>query len=293
MFKINPLFQNALPRLTDEELKQLEDNIISDGEVYEPLTIWNDTIIDGHNRWSIIQKHPEIPYRTRNIEFESEWDAIVWICKNQLGKRNLTEMQKTYALGKRYEAEKNISWTRNRNHDESGRFTIGYNDCNVREQKKTCEVIAEEQGVGRNTVNDAYKFSKAVDEADELVPGFREAVVSGNTITTRKEVMSLNKMDDEAKKEAAEKIMSGERLPKQPQYQPREEDIPIGSAPYDETDFQNQINGFPKELDDMIRLFLAVHGDMLSKRLCKKAFKAMLKEIVLVAKKYEEVANEH
>ena len=30
----------------------------------------------------------------------------VWICKNQLGRRNLTEEQKSYLRGKQYEAEK-------------------------------------------------------------------------------------------------------------------------------------------------------------------------------------------
>ena len=32
--------------------------------------------------------------------------AIVWMCKNQLGKRNLTDEQKTYLIGKEYEAMK-------------------------------------------------------------------------------------------------------------------------------------------------------------------------------------------
>lgn len=287
MFKINPLFQNALPKLTDEELKQLEENIVSDGEIYEPLTIWNDMIIDGHNRWSIIQKHPEIPYKTRNIEFESEWDAIAWICKNQLGKRNLTEMQRTYALGKRYEAEKMVNGGDRRSEEFSS-----CNCYNLKKGQRTNEVIAEEQGVSPKTVSSAYEFSKAIDSADDLVPGFRDAVVSDKTITTRKEVMSLNKMDDEEKKEAAEKIIKGERLSKQV-YLPKEEEIPIGSSPYNEEDFTNQINEFPKELDDTIRLFLSVHGDMLEKRNCKRAFKQMLTMVKEVVKKYEEVANEH
>lgn len=34
------------------------------------------------------------------------WSAIVWMCKNQLGRRNLTEEQKSYLRGKQYEAEK-------------------------------------------------------------------------------------------------------------------------------------------------------------------------------------------
>lgn len=40
------------------------------------------------------------------MDFPDKWAAIVWICKNQLGRRNLTEAQKSYLRGKQYEAEK-------------------------------------------------------------------------------------------------------------------------------------------------------------------------------------------
>ena len=30
----------------------------------------------------------------------------MWICKNQLGRRNLTDAQKTYLIGRQYEAQK-------------------------------------------------------------------------------------------------------------------------------------------------------------------------------------------
>ena len=55
--KIDPEFQSQIPPLTEEEFKQLQDNILKDGEVYEPIIVWNETIIDGHNRWKIIKDH--------------------------------------------------------------------------------------------------------------------------------------------------------------------------------------------------------------------------------------------
>jgi len=38
--------------------------------------------------------------------FADFYEAIVWICKNQLGRRNLTDAQKTYLIGRQYEAQK-------------------------------------------------------------------------------------------------------------------------------------------------------------------------------------------
>ena len=39
-------------------------------------------------------------------EFENRYEAISWICLNQLGRRNLTSAQKSILIGRRYKAEK-------------------------------------------------------------------------------------------------------------------------------------------------------------------------------------------
>ena len=42
-------------------------------------------------------------------QFENREEAVAWICRNQLGRRNLSPEQKRYLLGKQYEAEKKLS----------------------------------------------------------------------------------------------------------------------------------------------------------------------------------------
>ena len=104
--KIDPEFQSQIPPLTDDEFKQLEENILKEGKLLSPLIVWNNTLVDGHNRYTILQKHPEICFSTMPLPFESREEVLAWICKNQLGRRNLTPEQKYYLIGKQYEAEK-------------------------------------------------------------------------------------------------------------------------------------------------------------------------------------------
>ena len=66
-FIIDSEFQSQIPALTDEEFQQLEENILSEGEVLSPLIVWGNILVDGHNRYKILQQHPEIPYATRSI----------------------------------------------------------------------------------------------------------------------------------------------------------------------------------------------------------------------------------
>ena len=63
--KIDPEFQSQIPPLTDDEFKQLEENILKEGKLISPLIVWNNTLVDGHNRYTILQKHPEIYFSTQ------------------------------------------------------------------------------------------------------------------------------------------------------------------------------------------------------------------------------------
>lgn len=87
---IDPEFEAKCPPLTEDELSQLEENILEEGLVLMPLIVWNDTIVDGHNRYRIAQAHPGIEFRTHEKQFSNRYEALSWICKNQLGRRNLT-----------------------------------------------------------------------------------------------------------------------------------------------------------------------------------------------------------
>ena len=98
--KIDPEFQSQIPPLTDDEYNQLEENILKEGKLLSPLIVWNNTLVDGHNRYEIVQEHPEISFSTMPLPFESREEVLAWICKNQLGRRNLTPEQKKFLIGK-------------------------------------------------------------------------------------------------------------------------------------------------------------------------------------------------
>lgn len=45
-FIIDSEFQSQIPALTDEEFQQLEENILSEGEVLSPLIVWGNILVD-------------------------------------------------------------------------------------------------------------------------------------------------------------------------------------------------------------------------------------------------------
>ena len=186
---IDPEFESKIPPLTAEERSQLEANILEEGRLLNPLIVWKNIIVDGHNRFEILKEHPEIEYTVLEKEFAGREEAIVWICKNQLGRRNLTPEQRRYLVGKQYEAEKLA-------HGGSRKMEGDQPSChgdNLVSQPKTCERIAQENGVNWRSVIRSEKFAQNVDAAEAAVPGTREKILSGKVKPTAAELASVSR----------------------------------------------------------------------------------------------------
>ena len=86
-------FESLIPPLTAEEFQQLEENCLRDG-IRDALIVWgqdgNDILIDGHNRFRIVGKHPTIQFNIKRMQFADRDDAKRWIILNQFGRRNLS-----------------------------------------------------------------------------------------------------------------------------------------------------------------------------------------------------------
>ena len=104
--KIDPEFQSKIPPLQFEEEQQLEQNIIAEGRLLNPIITWNGYILDGHTRYRILKKHGFIKFEVEEIQLANKYEALAWICKNQLGRRNLSPERKKFLLGKEYESNK-------------------------------------------------------------------------------------------------------------------------------------------------------------------------------------------
>ncbi len=223
MLQIDPEFASKIPPLTEEEFKQLEDNILAEGKVIMPLIVWKDLIVDGHNRYRIICEHPEVEYTTYEKDFPERYSAIAWICKNQLGRRNLTPQQKKYLIGQRYEAEKmahgaSDGFRGNQHSDvvtgQNGPLpdSSGIGDTS----HVTRSRIAAETHTNESYVKRAGQYARGVDAAEEAVPGTKEKILSGKIKPTDTAVAAIARAAPEEREEKV-KELSFERTKLLPQ----------------------------------------------------------------------------
>lgn len=206
--KIDPEFQSKIPPLTMEEYEQLKENILEAGEVYEPIVTWNGVIVDGHNRWKIIQENPGLIWKTKEINFPDKWSAFEWMYKNQLGRRNLTEQQRTELIGL-------IAIARMHTHGgdrKSNDFSSGQNGALIEDGKRTREMIAEELGIGARTVDRAIAYAKGIDAIREISPEIADKVLSGEMKPTKADVASVAKAEPGERPRMVEQIEKGEKV---------------------------------------------------------------------------------
>ena len=90
---VDPEFRDLIPPLNEKELKLLEESLVADG-CESPLIVWNGVIIDGHNRYAICRKH-DIPFSIQEKNFDTREEVMLWMLRNQLGRRNLNNYQRS------------------------------------------------------------------------------------------------------------------------------------------------------------------------------------------------------
>lgn len=200
--QVEPELGKFLRRLTPDELALLESSLLAEG-VRDPLVVWRRNgervLLDGHHRYEIARRHG-LEFRVQEIELADLAAAKRWVIRNQLGRRNLTPAEVAYYRGCAYLEEKD-SW--------GGPRASGQND-----HLKTCEVLADQHGVGEKTIRRDAAFAAALDRQAELHgEEFRAAVLSREAKITKSDVERLDDFsaeDPEKARRIIHAVLSGQ-----------------------------------------------------------------------------------
>lgn len=203
--KIDPEFQNQINPPSFEETHQLEMNILKEECVLNPIITWNGYIVDGHTRYQVLRKYPFIPFEVIEKEFANRYEALVWICKNQLGRRNLTPEQKKFLIGKQAKAEKQVKAFHGNQYTLASESGLVQNEPD-RTKHGSRSKVAAEHGTSESYVYRAEQFAKGVEAAEEAVPGAQEEILSGKIQATDREISSIAKVPKEKRPEVVAEL---------------------------------------------------------------------------------------
>lgn len=188
-YRIDPELNDVLPKLSDADYKALEQSLLTEGYKGAPIMVWGDIIVDGHNRYEICNKH-NIPYEVKSVEFANKEEVIIWMVRQQLGRRSLTPLQRIAIVEKyrpfyKKKAKKNMSLGGG---DKKSGLENSTNPISVEKKIDVREELAKDADVSTNTYSKGVKILESGNE--ELI---------NETINGQK---SINKAFNELKKNA-------------------------------------------------------------------------------------------
>lgn len=202
--KVDREFESFIPPLTDDEFNQLRDNILKDKEVRDPLIVWNNIIVDGHNRWRIIKDNPDLKWNVKEMDFPDRESALNWMIKNQLGRRNLTKEQQSYLRGKQYNTERKTQGGDRR----TGDFSKSQNE--TLKTEDTATRIAKEHGVTRATIMRDSQYADGIDDIRSINEEAADKILKGKSKVTKNDVSEFPDKTTDDKKEMVERIVLGD-----------------------------------------------------------------------------------
>jgi hypothetical protein len=102
-------------------------------------------------------------------EFRDLDEVLIWVDRNQLGRRNLTDSQRTEVIGRIYNTKKMAQGRPRKDEKEVNLTSFSGSDATAKE-------VAKEVGVSEATVRRAGKFAEAVAALERISPKAAEIV---------------------------------------------------------------------------------------------------------------------
>jgi len=90
--EIHPI-ADIFPMMAADEFEGLKKDIVEFG-VREPMTMWNNKLIDGRNRMAACVEL-KIDWESHLCELDSDQDPVTWILSHNLHRRHLSQSQKS------------------------------------------------------------------------------------------------------------------------------------------------------------------------------------------------------
>jgi ribosomal protein L15 len=181
--EILPELESFITPLSKDALAQLEENIIAEG-IREPLIVWTsedrEILIDGHNRFNIAKKY-NLPYKRIRKNFRSLEEVKKWMIQNQLGRRNLTELELSYFRGLLY-SQKKGGWGGKRDAEAQAGRTAG--------------IIADEYKVTERTIFRDEMLFQGLEKIGKSNPELKRQILAGDVKVAKGKLQKLSEVED-------------------------------------------------------------------------------------------------
>lgn len=206
--RCNAEYKRLYQPMSEQEFEALERRILTRNDTVEIKT-WNSIVLYDYEKYEICQKY-KIPFVISRIYPRNSEEALLWLCKNQLERSDLTFEMRRYLIGKRFLYERILGA-----HDVALRRASSsirgrpksteskYDDCAV----KTQERLGREYNLSSATIWKYKMFAEAIDIICEISEDFCREILLSNLKVSQENVIAISRLTDKEVLDMAEFIL--------------------------------------------------------------------------------------
>ncbi len=205
----NSEYRRLYQPMTAQEYEQLEAELKAYTDTIVEIKTWVNIVLYDYEKLEICKKY-NIPYVDSRLYVRNSEEALLWLCKNQLERKDLALEMRKYLIGKRYLYEKmlgahTMSARRATNSSkESHKMNEPrYEYCAM----KTRERLAKEYNVVHMTIWKYSIFAEALDTIYDISEELASAIMRGNIKLSQENVVAISKLSDKEIRNMAEQLL--------------------------------------------------------------------------------------
>lgn len=197
--RINPIFRRLVAPMREEARLKQETWMTCRGQSL-PIRVWDDTILVDYETYSYSRTH-SLPLHIIQIFLKSNEDAIIWICRDQLKRNDLTEEMRKYLIGKLYLTEKKRGITIRAAARDAIR--AGENTLEIMQPPamqgmtagQATERISSEYHIAYETVRKYGKYAANLDYLYAYEPVFVQRILEGAIYISHENIFIIRSMN--------------------------------------------------------------------------------------------------
>lgn len=205
----NSEYRRLYQPMTAQEYEQLESELKDCTDTTVEIKTWVNIVLYDYEKLEICKKY-NIPYVDSRLYVRNSEEALLWLCKNQLERKDLALEMRKYLIGKRYLYEKMLGA-----HTMSARRVANslkenhkmneprYEYCAM----KTRERLAKEYNVVHMTIWKYSIFAEALDTIYDISEELASAIMRGNIKLSQENVVAISKLSDKEIQNMAEQLL--------------------------------------------------------------------------------------
>ena len=183
--------------LSEAQRSELQARLIQNG-CSTPIRVWENIVLVDYDAYEICKAH-NIPITISRIRLGSMEEAVAWVCKNQLMRKDIPEKLRQYLIGKRFLAEKALG----AHEAQKARRTASSEMTNTviidtspydATATKTCERLGLEYHICFVTVRKYSNFASILDYIRAKEPALAHKILYGEIKISYEHLMEISQL---------------------------------------------------------------------------------------------------